>query len=158
MADEITVEVDIERFCHSYSPRLLLAHSRRRQSDLDPERIKDRQGFSDLAGFLAVFEIDDEAYSGCGCQGEILLRDADALAGVPNQFADLRGSVGHGWPKNITVQEYCSRPKGNIQLNFPYGNLFLLDLFGRPDIRISTSQIRTRQPLPRRGTRWHQRS
>ena len=88
------MEVDIESLCHA----LLHLGRWRRESDLDPERIQDCQSFSDLAGFLAFFEIDDEPHPRARGQGEILLRDADALAGVPDQFADLRSSVGHGCP------------------------------------------------------------
>ena len=69
---------------------------------------------------------DPILFADAGLDHEALHHHEDALAGVPNQFADLRDSVGHGWPINITVQEYYSRSKGNLQLNFPYGKLFYL--------------------------------
>src|ERR1035437_3053566 len=103
MADEIAVEIDVESFRHS----LLPVSRRLRESDLGPERIQDCQSFSDLAGFLAFFEIDDEPHPRAGGQGEILLRDTQLLAGVPDQFADLRGRV-------------SQRPTSKI---LPYGNI-----------------------------------
>jgi hypothetical protein len=73
--------------------------------------MQDCQSFSDLAGFLALFEIDDEAHPGSRGQGEILLRDTQLLAGGPDQLTDLRRRVSQS--PNLVILPY-----GNIVTYF----------------------------------------
>jgi len=69
---------------------------RRRERQRDAEGLQDSERFAELAGFLALFEIDDEAQSRARCQSQILLGDAEALAGVPDQCADRNRCVFQG--------------------------------------------------------------
>jgi len=54
-----------------------------------PSVFKNFQSFSDLAGILALFEVDDEPYSGSGGQSKVLLRNTQVLAGLADQFSNL---------------------------------------------------------------------
>ena len=45
---------------------------------------------------LPLFQVDDEAQPRSRGQSEILLRDAQAFAGGPDQLSDLRGRVFQG--------------------------------------------------------------
>ena len=96
---------------------------RRCQGQCDPERLQDAERFPDLAGFLALFQIDDEPQPRPGGQGEILLRDAQPFAGVPNHAADLLGVCISSLPPDVTVREHFSRFLENINEMFPYGNI-----------------------------------
>jgi hypothetical protein len=62
---------------------------RRRHRQPDPERMENAQSFSDLAGFFALFEVDDEAQACSRGQGQVFLSDAEALTGIPDLLADL---------------------------------------------------------------------
>ena len=89
----------------------LLRCQRRSESDPYPESIQDRQDFSNLAGFLAVFQIADETNSRSGSHGKILLCYTQFLTGVADQLSELWGSAPGRWLQNITVQEYYSAKK-----------------------------------------------
>jgi hypothetical protein len=95
LAGEFVVEVDIERSRHAL---LFLCRLRRRQGEFDPQRVKDRQRFSDLASFLALFEVDHEAHSRSRGQRDGFLRHAEIFARVADEAADLLGRVFQNCP------------------------------------------------------------
>jgi hypothetical protein len=68
--------------------------------------LQDSQSFADLAGFFPLFEVDDKAESGSGCERQILLGYAQALARLSDQLTDLLYRVSQG-----------------SHLQFPYGNI-----------------------------------
>ena len=92
-----------------------------------PSVFKNFQSFSDLAGILALFEVDDEPYSGSGGQSEVPLRDTQALAGLADEFANLLGCIS---------QVICQ--------NLPYGNI-------KPNVRQTEGNITVREHTSRNG-------
>jgi hypothetical protein len=58
LAGEVVVQINVQASCHALI--LVRGSGRWRQGHFDSKRMQDRQRFSDLAGFLASFEIDDE--------------------------------------------------------------------------------------------------
>ena len=81
--------------------------SRRRQRHRDAEGLQDAERFAELAGFLAPFEIDDEAQPRPGGEGQVFLGDAEPLARVPHQLPDLGRGI---------FQEFSIFPYGNMML------------------------------------------
>ena len=104
MADEIVVQIDIEGSGHG------LFFSRRRQGQRDPEGLQDAERFPEFAGFLALLQVDDKPQPRPRSQGEILLRDAQPFAGVPDHAADLLGGVFQAYLQML--------PYGNILAGF----------------------------------------
>ena len=60
-----------------------------RQRHFDSERVEDPQRFTELAGFLSFFQLDNEAQSCSRGEREIPLRNTKGFPGAPNQSADL---------------------------------------------------------------------
>jgi hypothetical protein len=89
-AGEFVVEVDIDRSRHAL---LFLCRGRRSERDLDSQSVQDRKRFSDLASFLAFFEVNYEALPGSRSQSEGFLRHAEFLARVADEPADLLGRI-----------------------------------------------------------------
>jgi len=71
--------------------RFLLAirDRRRRQLDADSQRLDNGQHFANLAGILALFQLDNEAQTGPRGQRQILLRDAQPLPAFADHNSDL---------------------------------------------------------------------
>ena len=105
MADEIVVQIDIEGSGHG-----LFFSRRRRQGQCDPEGLQDAERFPEFAGFLALLQVDDKPQPRPRSQGEILLRDAQPFAGVPDHAADLLGGVFQACLQML--------PYGNILVGF----------------------------------------
>jgi len=61
------------------------------QHDLYPDAqgLQDREDLADLAGRLAVFQVADKAQTGARGEGEVGLGDADLLARLPDDLAEL---------------------------------------------------------------------
>lgn len=78
---------------------------RRRQLDADSQRLDNGQHFADLAGFLALFEFDDEAQAGARGQRQIFLRDAQPLPTLPDNLADIHCCVFQWLTAIIPVRE-----------------------------------------------------
>ena|ERR1022692_1736613 len=105
---------------------LLFRGSRRRQAQLDSQGMQDRQRFSDLAGLLALFKVDDEPQPRSRGQRQILLRDAKAFACSPDERADLLGGISQRFPLfNVTVREYYSVEVPRFKRILPIGNVSL---------------------------------
>jgi hypothetical protein len=79
--------------------------SRRRQRDPDSQRMQDSQHLADLAGFLALFEVDDKAQTSAGGQRQILLRDTQPLPAFADHLANFLYGVFHWLTMTIPVRE-----------------------------------------------------
>jgi len=66
VTDQFAVQVDIKGSRHALL--LALRDRWRRQRDPDSQCIQDGQDLADLAGFLALFEVDDKAQTRAGGQ------------------------------------------------------------------------------------------
>ena len=95
VADEFIVQIDIESSGHAL---LFFRGSWRRQGQLDSQGMQDCQRFSDLAGFLALFEVNDEPQPCSGGQSQIFLRYAKAFARGPDELTDLLGRISQSSP------------------------------------------------------------
>lgn len=94
----------------------------RRQCHFDSERMEDPQRFTEFAGLLPFFQLDNEAQSGSRREREIPLRNAEGFPGAPNHTADLCWRIAH-LGVDIPAREYSSRYDQIIATKFPYGNL-----------------------------------
>jgi len=57
--------------------------------------LQDRENLANLAGFLALFEVDDKAQTRAGGQRQILLRDAQPLPVFPDDLANCLCRILH---------------------------------------------------------------
>ena len=78
---------------------------RRRQRDPDSQRLQDGQHLANLAGFLALFEVDDKAQTSAGGQRQILLRDTQPLPAFADHLANFLYGVFHWLTITIPVRE-----------------------------------------------------
>ena len=121
VADQFAVQVDIQGFRHA----LFLAPSgdrRRRQRDPDSQRLQDRQNLTNLAGFLALFEVDDKAQTRAGGQRQVLLRDAQPLPAFPDRSGQFPvrciSLAHHSYSRTGIIIHFQSKVKRKL----PYGN------------------------------------
>jgi hypothetical protein len=70
---------------------------------------------SELAGFFALFEFDDEPQPRPRGQGEGLLRDTQALASVADYAAYLLGVYFKPLPQMLPYGKHLGRFKANIE-------------------------------------------
>ena len=99
---------------------------RRRQRQLDSQRMQDRQRLSDLAGFLALFEVDDKPQAGSRGQRQIFLRDAEAFPRSPDERPICWGVYFNvSLSPNVTVREYYSVEAHRFKRILPIGNVSL---------------------------------
>ena len=85
--------------------------------------MQDRQGLADLAGFLALFEVDDKPQTGARGQRQVLLRDAQLLPGFPDDLAEVLWRVFHRRTIDVTVREYYRLFWPKVNKLLPYGNI-----------------------------------
>ena len=78
---------------------------RRRQRDPDSQRLQDGQHLANLAGFLTLFEIDDEAQPSAGGQRQVLLRDTQPFPAFADDLANFLYGVSHRLTMAIPVRE-----------------------------------------------------
>jgi hypothetical protein len=67
--------------------------------------LQDGQYLTDLAGFLALFEVDDKAQTRAGGQRQVLLRDSKLLPAFADQLTDFLWGVSHWLTTHIPVRE-----------------------------------------------------
>src|SRR3954453_309986 len=93
----------------------------RRQRHFDSERVEDPQCFTEFAGFLPFFQLNNEAQSGSRREREIPLRNTKGFPGAPNHSADLCWRIAH-LGGNIPDREYCTPLSQTTARKFPCGN------------------------------------
>jgi hypothetical protein len=86
----------------------LCCRRRRRQCQLNAERLKNRQHLADFGGLFAFLELYDESQACRRGQGERSLRHAKPLAGLADQPAYVLCCVFHALHpcREVTVREY----------------------------------------------------
>ena len=86
-------------------------------ASLIPSVCRIGQDLADLAGFLALFEVDDKPQAGAGGQRQILLRDAQLLPGFPDDLAEVLWRIFHRRTIDVTVREHY-RHFGQKSINY----------------------------------------
>ena len=70
--------------------------------------MEDPQRFTEFAGLLPFFQLDNEAQAGSRREREIPLRNTKSFPGAPNHGADLCWRIAH-LEADIPDREYSSR-------------------------------------------------